>query len=82
MVSRMQSAIRILTVIAIAAAPYAYADQASKTKKIEEIFQITKVDQMMANMQSQLRASFNTQLAGSGMPDAAALAADLDKQGK
>ena len=78
--SRMYRAIGIIAILAIAAAPHSYADQTSKTKKIEEIFQLTKVDQMMSVMQGQIKARFNQQLAASGIPDAPALAADLDKQ--
>jgi hypothetical protein len=67
------------TAVALAVVLPVHADQASKSKKIEEIFELTKADQSIKAMQAQTRAGLQSQLAAVGIRDAQAIGAELDR---
>lgn len=63
----------------LAAAASARADATSKMKKIDEVFELTRADQMLKMMQEQAKAGIRSQLAAVGMKNAQAIATELDR---
>jgi hypothetical protein len=61
---------RFALVAALALAPIAaYADDASKTAKIEEMFRITKVDQLQRQVMDQMQGALTNMFDQPGIPE-------------
>lgn len=69
----------LITLLAVGA-PQVFADQESKTKKIDDILQLMKADQVITQMQAQLKSTFQAQLTAAGVPNAQQIAAEMDRE--
>jgi uncharacterized protein len=70
---------RLVTLIALLLTPSLFA-QTTKTAKIEEIFRLTKIDQMQKQMMTQMSAMIKQQTMGNLTPEQQKNASDMSQR--